>query len=477
MPAQFTLPPDTRSVGSGNPPVDMNGIVDTVTAMGAAYNVLNAAYSGGADPTGAADSSAAFNAAIAALPAAGGVITVPAGTYKLNSTVTATVAPTASVRIIGAGLGATILSYTGTGDAIRMRASSFSGGWAEGCELKDLTIDGTSAGAGSNGLHIGDINAARVNIQVSNFTGAASAGILLENTTTWTEQSDIRAILNNCTQGAVFSKSGTGTNSFGYGNYDFTVWTVAANQDGLVISNGALVYHGSLRVRGNFQSSSSALTNAVLRFTAASHVQGCRLDVQVEVPTGTNRPTTIIMDGSSAIIGCYGILDFSTGGGTFVPTTTAIGQVQLTGVLSGDINLNPGAASGVYMFGSVNSPQILSAEINGFHGSGFPTVLSDIFTLTLSASITANLTSTFYNGTKTLGAPQRVTIMIRQAAAGGPWTVTWPKPGSPTTALPAIYWPGGTAPTMTATAGALDIYNLVTADGISWYGQAIQNVS
>ena len=477
MPAQFTLPPDTRAVGTGNPPADMNGVVDTVTAMGAVYNVLNAAYAGGADPTGAADSQPAFAAAIAALPAAGGTITVPPGTYKLNSTVTATVAPTASVRIIGAGLGATILSYTGTGDAIRMRASSYSGGWAEGCELAHFTIDGTSAGAGSNGLHIGDINAARVNIQVANFTGAGSAGILLENTTTWTEQSDIRAILNNCTQGAVFSKSGTGFNSFGYGKYDFTLWTATANQDGIVFQSATLVYHSTLRVRGNFNSSSSALTNAVLRFTGASHIQGSRLDVQAEVPTGTNRPTTIIMDASSSILGCYGTLDFSTGGGTFVPTAAAIGQIQFTGVLSGDVNLNTGAAYGVYMFGSVNMPQILAAEISGYHGSGFPTVMADVFTLTLSASITANLTSTFYNGTKTLGAPQRVTIIITQAAAGGPYTVTWPNPGSPTTGTPAIKWAGGTPPTMTATASAVDVYNLVTADGIRWYGTATQNVS
>ena len=41
-----------------------------------------------ADPTGAADSAAAFTAAIAALPSAGGAIYVPRGTYKLASTIT-----------------------------------------------------------------------------------------------------------------------------------------------------------------------------------------------------------------------------------------------------------------------------------------------------------------------------------------------------------------------------------------------------
>src|SRR5713101_656665 len=87
MPAQFTLPPDTRVVGSGNPPVDMDGVVDTLTALGAVNNVLNAAYSGGADPTGVADSAAAFQAAINALPAGGGMVLVPPGTYKFGSAV------------------------------------------------------------------------------------------------------------------------------------------------------------------------------------------------------------------------------------------------------------------------------------------------------------------------------------------------------------------------------------------------------
>src|SRR5579871_2385341 len=42
----------------------------------------------GADPTGTADSAPAINAAIAALPATGGVVFFPAGNYKVNSMIT-----------------------------------------------------------------------------------------------------------------------------------------------------------------------------------------------------------------------------------------------------------------------------------------------------------------------------------------------------------------------------------------------------
>jgi hypothetical protein len=100
MPAQFTLPPDTRAVGTGNPPADMNAVVDALTAQGTASNILNAAYAGGADPTGTADSTAAFNDAVAALPTITlhdsgtsgtalavpqGTIIIPAGTFKFGS--------------------------------------------------------------------------------------------------------------------------------------------------------------------------------------------------------------------------------------------------------------------------------------------------------------------------------------------------------------------------------------------------------
>lgn len=56
-------------------------------------------------------------------------------------------------------------------------------------------------------------------------------------------------------------------------------------------------------------------------------------------------------------------------------------------------------------------------------------------------------------------------------------TVTWPHNASPTTTSPKVIWAGGTAPTMTATANAIDVYYLETLDGATWYGRAAQNMS
>jgi hypothetical protein len=39
-----------------------------------------------------------------------------------------------------------------------------------------------------------------------------------------------------------------------------------------------------------------------------------------------------------------------------------------------------------------------------------------------------------------------------------------------------VKWPGGVAPTATATANRLDIFCFVS-DGFNWYGSAVQNYS
>ena len=110
MGTNFTLPPDTRAINDPNPPEDMNNVVDALNAMGAVQNVLNATYSGGADPTGINDSQPAFQAAINALPTGGGSIWVAPGTYKFNSSLT----PKSGLRLTGPGYQAATLTAAGS---------------------------------------------------------------------------------------------------------------------------------------------------------------------------------------------------------------------------------------------------------------------------------------------------------------------------------------------------------------------------
>jgi hypothetical protein len=70
-------------------------------------------------------------------------------------------------------------------------------------------------------------------------------------------------------------------------------------------------------------------------------------------------------------------------------------------------------------------------------------------------TLTGNCTFTF----PTAVAGESFTLLLRQDGTGSR-TVTWPS---------AVRWPGGTAPTITATASRQDKY-VFTADGTNWYG-------
>jgi Pectate lyase superfamily protein len=279
----------------------------------------------GADPSGAADSTSAIQAAIKALPATGGVIYLPAGTYKVTGTLTCTTVP---AYFLGDGAWATVLAFSGTGDCVRIydpttysSRTSYSGGFCA------ITIDGQGAGAGSAGLHVGDLLQYELDMTVQNFSGAGSIGVHLDNTYYWTEQLHGQVYTQNCTSHVVFDCTGTATTASGsFDRCDLGIYIDhwAANGDGVVFTNGANIGNGSLRIRGNFSSSSSPVSSAALRLTGslpsgheysgASGILNGLLDIGVECGTGAYTPQAIVF-GSSAntIYSCYGALNFGVG--------------------------------------------------------------------------------------------------------------------------------------------------------------------
>jgi parallel beta-helix repeat protein len=126
-------------------------VIDALTAQNVVYNVLNAAYAGGADPTGITDSAPAINAALAALPSSGGIVVLPAGVYKIASPIIPTVN---NSRIRGAGPEAT---------TIRAASGSNINGYQFDattqlynlifCSIEDMTFDGNNNVSGY-GCHI-----------------------------------------------------------------------------------------------------------------------------------------------------------------------------------------------------------------------------------------------------------------------------------------------------------------------------------
>lgn len=147
----YTIPSDTHGVSDGGHTTDHNNVVDVLSGMGAVFNVLNTTYSGGADKTGTADSTAAIQAAFnAANSAGGGVVRIPAGTYKLTSALTIY----SGITLIGDGAagcaqgpvstfaGVTVLNQTGTS------ANGISSVDLQDVTVQGLTLKGPGSGSG-----------------------------------------------------------------------------------------------------------------------------------------------------------------------------------------------------------------------------------------------------------------------------------------------------------------------------------------
>lgn len=158
----YTIPADNHVVSDTGHTTDHNNIADVLT-KGLVSNVLNTSFSGGADPTGVADSAAAINAAIAAMAAfGGGTVRIPHGTYKLSS---AALQQASGVRILGDGPLATILKPTGSNNGINVTAASAD---IADCAIEDLQVQGPGSGTGIgiNGIaNSGASNVARLAVR------------------------------------------------------------------------------------------------------------------------------------------------------------------------------------------------------------------------------------------------------------------------------------------------------------------------
>jgi Pectate lyase superfamily protein len=185
----YTIPPDTRANLQTGHIADHNNIADVLTGMGAVNNVLNTAYSGGADKTGAADSTAAIRAAFSALPAAGGVVYLPTGTYKTNGPL---VMPSGSALVGDHG---NILSQTNYGTTIKPSASWVQGGASSNAviliesgteqQVRNLMIDGTALAVSADGIQV---NGSATNVKLSDLeirhpTGCGLNGITVSGNT------------------------------------------------------------------------------------------------------------------------------------------------------------------------------------------------------------------------------------------------------------------------------------------------------
>jgi hypothetical protein len=200
---------------------------------------------------------ATIAAAVAALPTktvtdayflpitgAYGTVYVGSGTFSFSSG--ATIA-SPFVNIIGQGMIATVLRYTGSGTAIWLNPNSNMNEFVSGNSLFELTIDGIAAGAGAIGLRTTDFSGFGLrNVGIRNFTGAGSIGWLDDTINWYNEKMSVHhlSLENNTVSWKIspaVTSAGYPNTTYGYSYFDVTIMNLSG-QTGLLMTNGALTY-------------------------------------------------------------------------------------------------------------------------------------------------------------------------------------------------------------------------------------------
>jgi len=149
-----------------------------------------------------------------------------------------------------------------------------------------------------------------------------------------------------------------------------------------------------------------------------------------EITVDTDKNTAVVHDGSTA-------------GGHPLATLNAP-------TFTGDVDVTNELIAGSYneTYAAVTSSSN-ATTVNCEAGNAF------------SHTLTENTTFTFSNPPAS-GTAYSFSIEIIQDASASGYTVTWPS---------SVDWPAATAPTLTATASAKDVFIFTTRDGGSnWYG-------
>lgn len=338
---QITLPGPTQVPLAGDPAGDINKVIKALLAASALSSCTPTA-----DTSGASDS-----ANISAAVAATGYAVLGPGTYYMNTTVGPLVTGQWILCLPGV-----FINWKGTGDCFRFTDSStYTTRTRAGAGIIGRPIiDGTSAGAGSCGLHAGDILGLRFDIAVQNFTGSGDIAVYLDNEVYWTEQAIGVAHILSCTQDVVLDCGGATSSQGSYDRSDFTFYVqhTTFTGDSITWQNGAYLVGGRFRLFGNYGSSASAFTQAVMTITGsapAGHVAGpsglaqCEIDINIESDGGHANTFQTINFGSTSngIVNCSGNISFGPGNQFTQSNVTDIAsQFTFVGPVIGDVSIN-----------------------------------------------------------------------------------------------------------------------------------------
>ncbi len=183
MSGTYVVQTQTRAAGNTGHVSDHDNLGAVLAANSyITGNVLNTAYSGGADPTGTNDCTAAFQACLNALAASGGgVMYIPTGTYIQDGAVTWTSAN--ALTIIGDGPGATVISQNSTNAPMTYCAVSNSSHLA----VRDIKFN--------NNANAPSFSSTNVSFQCTSVTWGAWYNVVWQGG----QRVNQCVVLNNCT--------------------------------------------------------------------------------------------------------------------------------------------------------------------------------------------------------------------------------------------------------------------------------------
>lgn len=261
---------------------------------------------------------------------------------------------------------------------------------------------------------------------------------------------------------AISALSPTGVISGSYGHPERVAqFTVDANGV-LTGATEALIAISAASVSGLAASATSDTTNA------GNIITGTLSSERISVLASSQ------ISGISAAQVGTGITSAQIVGISAAQVSSGITSAQVTGISANQVaaGITSAQLSAITGTGAVvlaSSPAIATPAINGYtEGTVAQGTVGAAATLAITAGtvITATLTSatpcTFTM--PSVGAGKSFALYLRQPASGTATTATFT----------GVRWPGGTAPTITATLGRMDVLSFIS-DGTYWYGTFIQN--
>lgn len=416
----------------------------------------------GAVGDGVADDTAAIQATIAALPSVsfnigGGVIYLPAGTYKITSTLSFG----QNQSMIGASAGSVNLNYTGNSVCINVLGTGTAP--ESNGQFVDFTIQGYSGGSSAIGMQVGNMMGTL--IERVGIWGFKNIGLYFKNpnTSTWAENNHVDVNLIQCATAVVFD-----TYSFDYSVYKFHVVT-GPGQSCIALQNGAMMTGCQIQLRGNVNGNPTTNTGAVIAVdrgntAGTSFMEGCTLDIAVELGGSGVGPYTILMGAntSNSYISAVGNMWFKDyGSPLFQGFSTAGAELKFAGFL-----LDPvlGSQDAFTIKGGLGRTQYRSLSFTAFNPMYIYPLYGEYQAFTLpNGAITI---SGFWE--EPYATSRQVEILFRQPASGAAGTITWPS---------NVKWAGGVS-ALSSTNGYVDKVRLTYyPTEAKWYGEVLTHYS